>query len=235
MQVKLEYKLKKNEALIYNSTIQTKNEFIQGENKQTQDSIAEMAMEQLTKGVTPDGIATVDVTIKSGSLKINDKTEDLPNVGQVITMDMRKNGDIIKTSIQVPFTQPTLPEKNIAQGESWTGESKITLPERAEPVIIKYNYTLKEFQNVSGYECAVISLESPETKIKLNENIIQTLSAKGATYFAHKEGRLIKSEVITNAIISAPDLSIKTTSKINLDLKNVKSGAVDANEGYIIK
>ncbi|MBI2252346.1 MAG: hypothetical protein HYU63_06365 [Armatimonadetes bacterium] len=216
--VKLEYKLKSGEILEYKTNIESNNDYNDGEKNVQQQSLVEMIMEQKAAMLELDGTAAIEVTIKSGSVKVNGKEEALPNVGQKISMLMRKNGEIIKTSVDIPFTQPSLPEQLVRIGDRWEGESIINLPQKPEPLIIKYYYTFSGFENFLGYHCAVIKIDSPETKIKLDENVFQTLKANGETLFAYKEGKLIKSEVTTIAHIQAPNIVLNTLSKLKIEI-----------------
>jgi len=233
-QIKLEYKFKKGEVFKYTSVIDSTNKIIQNDKNIIQSSTAKMDMDQTTKEINLDGTGTIEVKITKGTVTFEDKTENLPNVGQIVVMKMKKNGEIIETSVQVPFTQPTLPEKRIALKESWTGDSKISIPNKKEAITIKYNYQLVEFKNINNRECAVITLSTPPTEFEIEKDVIQKVEAKGFTYFDFNAGTLVKSEVETNAVIKSTMAEIETTSKIKLDLTEVSSsGSLD--EGYIIK
>lgn len=234
--ITLEYKMKKGESLKYQTIVDSDQFIREGENKAEQKSVLEMVMVQKAIDVAADGTISVDVIIESGTVKRDGETEELPNVGQVISMKMRKNGEITQTSVEFPFSQPPFPSTQIQKGGSWTGTSKVNIPGRAEPITLTYNYTLVGFEKVSGYDCARIEVICPESKISLAEGVDQKLVAKGTTFFAHNEGRLVHSEVETNTEIMGPDAEVKTKIKVMVDLQEKKVGpSMPEGEAFIIK
>ena len=64
---------------------------------------------------------------------------------------------------------------------------------------LTYHYSLWDFRRVGGYKYAEINVSCPETAIPLQDKVEQKISAKGTTFFAYKEGRLVRSEVETNS------------------------------------
>ncbi len=234
----LEYKMKKGEVLTYKTTVHSEQEIKTEDQSGSTTSDVEMKMVQKCTDVAPDGTMTVDVTIQSGKLKRDGQEEELPNVGQTITLKMRKSGEIVHTSIDLPFEQPAFPTKQVKKGEAWVGKSKISIPGKPDMVELNYNYSLWEFSKTLGYDCAEIKVSCPQTNIPIQEGIEQTLTASGTTYFAHREGRLIKSEVETKTTIKAQDGSVFTSIKVVVELEDKKSPSADLgspDSGFIIK
>ncbi|MBM3465743.1 MAG: hypothetical protein FJX76_26935 [Armatimonadetes bacterium] len=91
-------------------------------------------------------------------------------------------------------------------------------------VTLRYHYSLWDFTRVQGYECAEIRVSCPESTIPLQDKVEQRISATGTTYFAYKEGRLVRSEVETDSSISAPDVSIKNHIKVRVELQGDSPG-----------
>lgn len=238
--VMLEYKMKKGETLTYKTTVHSEQEIKTDEQAGSTSSDVEMKMVQKCTDVGPDGTMTVDVTIQSGSIKREGEEEELPNVGQTITLKMKKNGEIVHTSVDLPFEQPAFPTKPVKKGDSWVGESKISIPGKPDMVSLDYNYSLWDFTKILGYDTAEIKVACKETKIPIQEGIDQTLSAEGTTYFAHKEGRLVKSEVATKTVITAQDGSVDTKIRVTVELEDTKKpsmgmGLGSPDDGFIIK
>lgn len=234
--VMLEYKMSKGETLTYKTTVHSDQKIKTEDQSGSTTSDVEMIMVQKCTEVANDGTMTVDVTIQSGKLSRDGEAEELPNVGQTITLKMKRNGEIIHTSVDLPFEQPAFPANSVKKGDTWVGKSKITIPGKSDMVTLSYNYSLWDFTKALGYECAEIKVACPETKIPIGEGIEQVLTAQGTTHFAHKEGRLVKSEVETRTKITAQDGSVDTSIKVVVELQEKKEpGMGSPDEGYIIK
>lgn len=221
--INLEYKMDKEEEIRYRTIVDSDQSIKENDVKQDMNSRLEMVMLQKCKNIDSDGTMKIDVTIESGSLKRDGQEEPLPNVGQVISMTMKKNGDIVKTSDRMPFTQPPFPSKSIRKKDTWQEKSTVEIPGRVEPITLNYQYILWDFTEADGYECAEIKVSCPENRVTLQEGVEQVLSATGTTYFSHKEGMLIKSEVETKTDITAPNnAAVKTHIKVRVELIETK-------------
>lgn len=222
--INLEYKMKKGEEIRYKTIVDSDQSIKENDVKQDMKSHLEMVMLQKCNDLAADGSMNIDVIIESGSLKRDGQEEPLPNVGQVINMTMKKNGEIVKTSVDMPFTQPPFPSKSIKKKDTWQEKSTVNIPGRAEPITLNYNYILWDFTKAEGYECAEIKVSCPENRVTLQEGVEQVLSATGTTYFSHKEGMLVKSEVETKTDITAPNnAAVKTHIKVRVELVDKKS------------
>jgi len=218
--IKLEYNLRDGEKLEYKTHVISHHKLTEKDKPPVeQSSTLDMSMFQICKGVDPQGLFMVDVIIQSGKIQRDGKEEPLPNQGQTVSMKMKKDGEITNSSENVPYSQPPFPKHPVKQGDTWTGESKIDIEGKPEPVVIKYNYTLIGFEKISGYTCAVIEAKSPDTIVELEPGVNQKLIASGKTYFAHSIGRLVKSIVETDTIITAPEIELKTNIKVEVALE----------------
>jgi len=168
--ITLEYKMSPGEVLKYQTQVDSEQSLKEeGQSEQTNRSVLEMTMEQKVKEVN-GGLSTVDVTIQEGRILREGETLELPAVGQTIGITMKRNGDIVKTTVDFPFSQPAFPDRTLKVGEKWTGDSKMDIPimdregnpTGSKSVTLTYHYTLAGFDRVAGYDVAIIQVECPQ-------------------------------------------------------------------------
>ncbi len=224
--ITLEYKMSPGEVLKYRTRVDSDQSLREeGQPEQSNRSVLEMTMEQKVTEVKGD-LSTVEVTIQDGKIHREGEVADLPAAGQTIGITMKRNGDIVKTSVDFPFSQPAFPERTLRVGEKWTGDSKMDIPRMdaegnqtgSKQVSLTYHYTLAGFERIAGYDVAIIQVECPKTSIEIDANVVQSIVATGKTCFAHREGRLIRSNVETNTRITAPGAEVSTHIKVSVDL-----------------
>lgn len=224
--ITLEYKMSPGEVLRYRTQVDSEQGIKEeGQPEQTNKSVLEMTMEQSVKDVS-GGLSTVDVTIQDGQIRRENEAMPLPSVGQTIGITMKRTGEIVRTSVDFPFSQPAFPERTLRLNDKWTGDSKMDIPitdaegnqTGTKQVTLTYHYTLAAFERVGGYDAAVISVECPKTSVEIQPQVTQSITAKGKTYFAHREGRLVKSNVETQTKITAPGAEVRTHIKVAVDL-----------------
>jgi len=76
---------------------------------------------------------------------------------------------------------------------------------------------------MNNYECSKINVFTPETPIPLQEDVTQTILVTGTTYFAHNEGRLIKSIAETKTWMTLPTgQSVNTLTKMIIEIEGDK-------------
>ncbi len=224
--ITLEYKMSLGEVLKYHTQVDSDQSLREeGQPEQTTRSVLTMTMEQKVKDVS-GGLSTVDVTIQDGKVEREGEAAELPAVGQTIEITMKRNGDIVRTSVDFPFSQPAFPDRTLRVGEKWTGDSKMDIPlmdaegnqNGSKAVALTYHYTLAGFERISGYDVAVIQVECPKTSIEIQPDVVQSIVATGKTCFAHRDGRLIRSNVETQTKITAPGAEVRTHIKVAVDL-----------------
>ena len=210
----LEYKSKKGDIVTYGSMIENQQSIIEKGQTKSNTTKIQFVMSQETTDVDSSGISTVDVTIKSGVVISGGQSVPLPNTGQKITMKMKKNGEIIYTSVPVDFSQPSFPEGAKKKKDIWTSISKINIKGKSEPLELNYRYILWDISKYKGMDSAEIKVSCPETSSEIQEGVNQKISATGSTYFDYVRGRLIKSEVETNTTVEVPnsDLVVRQES-----------------------
>ena len=229
----LEYKMTPGEVLKYRTQVDSEQSLQEeGQPEQANRSLLEMTMEQKVTKVS-GGESTVDVTIQEGKIHREGEVVDLPAVGQTIGITMKRNGDIVRTTVDFPFSQPAFPDRTLRVGEKWTGDSKMEIPlmdsegnqTGSKAVTLTYHYTLAGFERVGGYDVAVIEVECPKTSLEIQPEVIQSIVATGKTCFAHREGRLVKSNVETQTRITAPGAEVRTHIKVAVDLVDAPAPA----------
>ncbi len=239
--ITLEYKMSPGEVLKYRTQVDSEQSLKEeGQSEQANRSVLEMTMEQKVQEVS-GGLSTVDVTIQDGRILRDGETMELPAVGQTIGITMKRNGDIVKTTVDFPFSQPAFPDRTLKVGEKWTGDSKMDIPlmdgegnpTGSKSVTLTYHYTLAGFDRVAGYDVAIIQVECPKTSIEIQPEVVQSIVATGRTCFAHREGRLIKSNVETRTQITAPGAEVRTHIKVAVDLVDTPppAGSVPTSSG----
>ena len=240
----LEYNLTPGELLKYKSTVITK-QGIQGkeEGPGVIASTLEIIMDQKIVEVN-NGVAKVEVTITDGSIKRGADVLPLEAVGQKLTMNMRRNGDIESTSVNFPFSQPAFPSQPMLPGHSWETVNPISIPLNQNGAVKKvnlvYKHTLARLDRKSGYDVAVIDISCPAVDMELQENVRQTITAEGNTYFSHTKGRLVSSSVHTHTEVTAPETTVSTDITVGVELENAMIAGGDggalpvADEQFII-
>lgn len=227
--IKLAYNMQPGEKLRYKTEVISEQSVEEeGQPAQGFSSTMEMVMLQEAKAVHPDGSIEVEVTIEDGSIHREGQSTKLPTVGQKITIVMKKSGEIVRTSVNFPFSQPAFPDRDLKVNESWTGTSQMDIPlyddegnqTGTKKADLTYNYVLSGFEQTKGYEVAVITVSCPATSFDLQESIEQTISANGVTQFSHKRGRLVRSQVSTDTRITAPGTVVGTKIKVVVELQD---------------
>ena len=231
--IALAYDMKPGETLRYKTEVISEQSVQEdGQAAQGFSSTMEMIMVQQGKSVNPDGSMEVDVVIEDGSIHREGQTTKLPTIGQKITIVMKKSGEIVRTSVDFPFSQPAFPDKQLKLNDSWTGDSQMDIPlydddgnqTGTKKADLTYHYTLAGLEQSKGYDVAVINVKCPATSFDLQESIKQTITAEGVTHFGHKKGRLIRSQVATNTEITAPGTTVGTKIKVVVELQSASGG-----------
>lgn len=229
----LAYKMSPGEKLRYKTEVFSEQSVQEeGQSPQSFSSKMDMTMVQEGTKVNPDGTMEVDVAIVDGTIEREGQTAKLPTVGQTISIVMKPSGEIVRTSVNFPFSQPAFPEKSLKVQDTWTGDSQMDIPlfddegqqTGTKKADLTYHYTLGGLEQSRGYEVAVINVTCPETSFDLTDDTTQVITATGTTYFSHKAGRLVKSHVTTHTEIKAPTAVVGTKIKVTVELQEVSGG-----------
>ncbi len=236
--VTLQYKMTKNEEYVYDITVDSTRQAESAGNRQEEHDLLRMKMAQKVTAVNGDGTYNLEMIVEPQKLSKNNQEVALQAEKQKVQMRMSRSGEILETSLQGPATQPSFPTRPIFIGETWEGESKVNLQDPTTgqpipPVTLKFIYTLSSVKKIKGYDCAHIVVKNPETEIPLSQGVTQTISARGDTYFAHKEGRLVKSDVETRIVMTLPEGTLHNTIKISVELVDTPKSISSGNEFLI--
>lgn len=238
----LAYDMKPGEKLRYKTEVFSEQSVQEdGQPAQGFSSKMDMTMVQEGKKVNPDGSMEVDVTIVDGTIEREGQTAQIPTVGQTITIVMKRSGEIVRTSVNFPFSQPAFPEKQLKVNDTWTGDSQMDIPlfddegnqTGTKKADLTYHYSLGGIEQSRGYEVAVINVKCPETRFDLTEDTAQTITASGVTHFSHKSGRLVKSQVSTTTEIKAPSAVVGTKIKVIVELQEASGGTAPLGTGFM--
>lgn len=249
--VTLQYKMRKGEELQYKVAVESKLDLSEhpegGEARhESRSNQMEMVMIQKVTGIEADGQYGVDVTITEGWVKglgEGEEKENLPSVGQVVSLKMKKSGEITASSLNIPFDMPSFPEDKLRPGSTWERESHINVPGIAEPITIKYHYLLEGFAKLHGYQCAEIKVNCPESTFNLGEDVTQKLTTSGTTWFAPQEGRMVKSQVRTITQVTDGKTMANNDVLLEVKLEELREakakgeaglGLKDTDAGYIV-
>lgn len=218
--ITLQYKGKKGDVTKYNTVIVSDQNMTEKGKEVRQKTTVELVMSQTIIDVDKDENLTINILIESGKIIREGNSIPLPNVGQTIKMKMTKNGDVLETTSPTDFSQPSFPPEPKKIKDKWTSISEIKVQDRPEPLKLNYRYILWDIVQKEGFECAEIKVSCPETETELQPGVTQTISATGSTYFAHKDGVLVKSEVETQTLIKVPseEIEVKTGVKVLVDI-----------------
>lgn len=242
--VVIAYSLTPGELLQYRSTVATKQVIVENdEAPQVIESFLEIMMDQKITEVS-NGVAKVEVTITDGSIRRGTDVLPLESVGQKLTMNMKRNGDIESTSVNFPFSQPAFPSQPLKPSDSWQTVNPISIPLNqngaVKQVNLVYKHTFSRLDRKNGYDVAVIDISCPSVEMDLQEDVKQTITAEGCTYFAHTQGRLVGSSVHTHTEVKAPGAQVSTDITVGVELVNalIANGDADAlpvsDEQFII-
>lgn len=218
--ITLEYRGKKGDTQKYKTLVHSVQTLKEKGNTSEAKNTIEIIMTQTIQDTDKDGNIVVDVIIEQGKVKKDGEETTLPNVGQKITMKMKKTGEVLETTSPVDFSQPAFPEGPKKIKDRWDSISEIKVQDRPEPIKLNYKYILWDILKHKNYDCAEIKVSCPETTVELQPGVNQTISATGSTHFAHKNGFLIDSEIETQTLIEIPteDMSINTRIRVTVEI-----------------
>ncbi|MBQ7529198.1 hypothetical protein IJT10_04780 [bacterium] len=244
--ITLEYKMVPGEVLKYKTIITTKQNTVTDDGPQDTESYVEMLMDQRATNVKDEQM-DIEMYFSSGFVARDGQHQELPVIGQTITMTMNRDGNILHTSLPSDTKQPTFPHRRLKIGDSWQEKNAIDIPigdNQTKQLVLDYTYTLTRLAYEQGCNVAVIEVTAPETKTLLLEEqgqkIFQTLTASGTTVFAYEAGRMVSSRVNTKTVISVEDEVVSTVEVLNkVELQEVVPSKTEdtqtfSNENFII-
>lgn len=221
--IPLQYKMFANEEYIYEITVKSERTLEAAGKLEQERNLLLTTMTQRVLDVGADDVYTIEMLVEPRKLTKNGQDVPISSPPQKINMKMTKYGKILESSLQSPATQPSFPTRPVFVGETWEGESQVSLQDPSTgrpipPVTLKFQYHLKSVEKIKGCNCAHIEVTNPETEVPLSQGVTQKIAASGKTLFAYAEGRLMQSNVDTQISMNLPEGSISTTVNISVVL-----------------
>ncbi len=173
------------------------------EKSQTTNLETVMVIQQKVTGKDKDGNIDMQTAILEGKITVNGTPTALPNIGEIITVKMAKDGTILSqtgmdqggmgNNQQIKF-----PATPVGVGDSWTTKME---PNPQLPIPMETVYTVEAFEKIGGEDC--VKLKSEVNTPKNNTGSINLeVKAKGHIWFAYKKGVMIQNEVVSNMIMN---------------------------------
>lgn len=224
--IRLEFKPVKDQTQRYNLQFRSEQEIRQEDGTTALSLWIEMILSQTVAEIFPDDGFRVDYCIEYGSMEKNGVACPFPGTGTSFTIDMKKNGEVVNSSFVIPFSQPSFPEEEITTGARWQRISEVMVPFEAQipqatssgKVSIAYEYTLQEIIEMDSLECAVISIVSPDTYLRVGPDIEQVMKSEGKVYFAYQEGKVYSFRNETESTIRTPRAEVLNRIQSTMEL-----------------
>ncbi len=173
-----------------------------GKNQNT-DLETQMTIQQKITDKDKDGNIIMQTSILEGRITVNDTPTALPDVGNIITVKMAKDGTILSQQgmdnggMNNQQMQIKFPTNKVGVGDSWTNKIE---PNPQLPIPMETVYTVEGFEKVGGEDC--VRLKSEVTTAKNNTGSINLeVKANGKIWFAYKKGIMMKNEVSSNMLM----------------------------------
>lgn len=218
--VKLAYAAKVGETLRYKTVYDiVGSTTVPGKGVVPMNMHMETIIAQKVTEVESNDTVVIETTYESATVKADGKEIPFPYEDKSFTIVMTKQGKILevrgleKLSLgainendykkMMQELQPEFPDKELRIGDTWSIEKKIELPQGF--LEITASSVLGDFKNIEGFRCAIINTEFsiPLTMQEEKQGIKIKMSGEeegtGTTYFAVKEGKLVKAEVDISA------------------------------------
>jgi len=183
----------------------------------SKDSSIKMELLHKITDVLPDGTGNILVIIEKGPAGPDGKKQEY-------VMKMATNGKILEMSGVKMQNTASLPDNDVQQGSTWSAESALELPGVKNPVPYKNIYTLKSFEKVDNYDCAVITMKSDKLNVEIDVpdfpevKVKQTIKSEGEIFFAYNEGKLVRSTTTTITCSNLPDGTMETEMMVKVEL-----------------
>lgn len=230
-EVSLEYKFKPGERDRYKSV--TRNQMASAAMPGGgMEMTMEQYMTQRTDSVDASGVRYVVMTIDSMTRMMNNQKMSAAGMEALLNKPMKikisKRGEYLDISApddqaaqMKPFLESmrqnakargAFPDHPVKAGDSWEDSSDVTqnTPTGPQTFTVKTKQTFVGFERYAGYDCAVIRVSGT-----LSGGISGQM--KGTQFFAHKIGKMVKTFLETDMMMSMDtpsgpnDMSVKTS------------------------
>jgi hypothetical protein len=224
--VMLEYRPEIGDLYRYNISIKLQQTISENENAHNNEYSVEMVIAQKILDLAGDGSFHAEFIFESGSLQREDSVKTLPSAGKNFFVIMKKTGEIVSSTLPMPFQTPTFPDRALSINDSWKAQGQMTLPPgitfaqsgKDGLLPVPFEYSIERITRMAGTDCVVIKSVCPDTHFTVEPDFEQDIKATGKVYFAHKEGRLIGFNNENRNIITKGEMMVSSTftSKMHL-------------------
>ncbi|MBI2265474.1 MAG: hypothetical protein HYU64_09930 [Armatimonadetes bacterium] len=221
--IKLVYKFKKGDALKYKTTIESQVEIREDASSETVSTVMTMLTAQEVTDIQKDDVSVLKVTVQDARLTKDGEEIVMPPITQSAVIQMRTSGQILEIAGVLPQssggTPPSFPEEPIAPGSKWQSENPVQMGDGLPPAKIVNSYVFDGLEKKLGYDCALIRMNSSELVIPIPDGGRQKMKITGHTFFAHKEGKLISSKIISEALtVLSPRSQVSAKTDMTVEL-----------------
>ena len=212
----------KNDAYIYEMTINSTLETVRADSRTQENDVRTIRMIQQVSEVNADGSYTIEVLVMPQGLTKSKEEIPLESTQQRVVMKMSRSGKILESNLETQTTMPSFPTRPIHLGETWEDELMLNIPSPVDGLPRNLRLvsvrTLRDIERTMGFDCAHIAVMNPEMELSLGGGNYQRITARGDTYFAHKDGRLVKSDTESRVMTAFSDLVLLNRITIGLSL-----------------
>ncbi len=223
--IRLQFNLKTGDVCSYALTnIGSSTVVIEGDTEAKKE--AEMNMDLLFRWKVvkenADGTLDVSITMLEGGGLVNDEPEEMGNIGKTVIMKLARSGKIVdlgpeQMTADITKFQLEFPDKPLAIGDSWTVSAPLS---KSYPVPLVGTFTFTGFERIDGYDCAVIEKKIKCRRLEQLDDMIMEVDLQGKTYFAYREGKMIRSELTSSMLLVMPvDADLFSQESVGSDKK----------------
>ncbi len=185
--------------------------------------VVHMILAQTITGVEERKHFTSEYLMESGETKQESLSLPLPSVGDTYTVKMKMSGEVIDSTLDLPYSSPAFPEKELHLGDRWSQKSPLTIPpgitpKDGEELVLEYDYEIEGFEEKLGHRCTSIAVTCPEKTYTFEPDVEQTTSGEGLVFFAHGDGKLVSFHNTTVSEITAQGITTNFTVRTSMDL-----------------
>ena len=225
----LRYKANAGDSNIYKMKTTGVTTIYVGDQTQMTTVDNEMFLKQTAKSFDEaTKVVSYETKVASGVLKINGAESPMPMMGQIISTQMKNNGEFINAAnaetARLNGAQLVFPDKEVSIGSQW---SHTMPPNDQMPVPAIITFTVIGNEEYLNRNCVKISMTIKSDNSKAVKGISMDLSAKGVVLFDPDKGILVSNHVnsemrmtINRVINGTPtEITTRMEMKVRMDLQ----------------
>lgn len=221
--IQLRYLMREGDELTYRTEVATAQILRQSEGEpQSSSNQSTIELIQLVTAVEASGVGHLEITFPNGELK-------------PLRFSMEPSGELLASSMTLPFSVPAFPKKKLGLGDSWKSSQSMEIPKLLEDgtiqdtkqVTLIYHYTLKDLIEMEGRQIAKLHVEAPKTNFTISAGVTESIAVEGQNLFA-LDGYLLESTIVSDTVISVGPVTVETHVEIGVHLTQIKGGGPEA-------